>query len=55
MNTAQKVRLHKEKRPELYCSDKRCLWRVVRVSGEFTPCRKHMKAEAPTPATEVTK
>jgi hypothetical protein len=26
MNTAQKVRLHKESHPELYCS--KCLWRT---------------------------
>jgi|GEM_PF-1369397 len=37
MNTAMRIRQRKEKRPELYCSNKACLWNVA-SSG---PCRKH--------------
>jgi len=36
MNTAMRIRQRKEKRPELYCSNKACLWSLA--SG---PCKKH--------------
>jgi hypothetical protein len=40
VNVAAKVRKAKEKSPELYCSDPRCLWRVVTPTG-FKACAKH--------------
>ncbi len=40
MNTAAKVRQHKEKHPDLYCPVKNCLWRIVTPRGE-KPCQKH--------------
>jgi hypothetical protein len=43
-NTAMKVRLAKEKNPENYCPDKKCLWRVKTAQGD-KPCPKHMKGK----------
>lgn len=36
MNPAQHSRLQKEKQPDLFCANPKCLWR--RTSG---PCPKH--------------
>jgi len=37
---AMNVRLNKEKHPEKYCHDSRCLWRTETRQG-FKPCPKH--------------
>jgi len=43
VNTAQKVRLHKEKHPELYCP--KCLWKT---NGGYCPRHKAIStAEVP--------
>lgn len=44
MNPAQHSRLEKEAHPELYCSVKACLWKIVKRDGTLDPCRKHPKA-----------
>lgn len=41
MSTAAKVAMHKEKHPELYCPQVRCLWRT---GGPF--CPRHARALA---------
>jgi hypothetical protein len=41
MNTAAKVRQRKEKYPEAYCADPKCLWSLK--SG---PCPKHPEADS---------
>ena len=48
MNVAASVRLAKDKNPERFCSNPRCLWRIVRGDGSANPCRDHPAA---TPAT----
>lgn len=50
---AAKVRAYKEKHPELYCPDPKCLWRVVTSYGRKpNPCPRHMSGmqEAISPA-----
>lgn len=53
MRIAAKVRLEKERYPERFCADKRCLWRVVHWRGvtvkRITPCPKHMSVERGRP------
>lgn len=40
--TAKQVRLNKERHPEYYCKDPRCLWRTYNArTGEYKPCPKH--------------
>jgi hypothetical protein len=41
-STAMKVRQAKEKTPENYCPNSKCLWRVKTRDGD-KPCPKHMK------------
>lgn len=41
MNPAARSREEKEKHPERFCPDARCLWRVETRSGT-RPCLKHM-------------
>ena len=41
MRIAAKVRLEKEKYPERFCTDKKCLWRIWTRDGA-KPCPKHM-------------
>lgn len=46
-SVAKRVRLMKEKYPDHYCSDSRCLWR--RYNGqtrEITECPKHPRKES---------
>jgi hypothetical protein len=39
---AKKVRLHKERQPELYCVHPRCLWRMrTRTQPDPRRCPKH--------------
>lgn len=46
MNVATAVRRSKERHPEHYCPNPRCLWRVVNgQTGEVKPCPKHMEAK----------
>jgi hypothetical protein len=40
MSIAAKVREQKERHPERFCTDPRCLWRVETRDG-FKPCPKH--------------
>lgn len=40
-SVAASVRQSKEKHPELFCADPKCLWRVVKRNGKSDPCRKH--------------
>lgn len=42
MNTAQKVREHKQTWPEMYCTNRACLWRVKHNGRPDTPCPRHM-------------
>ena len=42
MNPAAMVRKRKEAHPELYCTDRRCLWRT---GGG--PCLRHKPADEP--------
>lgn len=44
MNPARAARLAKERNPEHYCPDERCLWRVfdARTPDEPKPCPRHM-------------
>lgn len=42
-NVAASVRERKERHPELYCADPRCLWRTVNQAG-VSPCPKHAVA-----------
>jgi hypothetical protein len=44
---AAKVRQHKEREPEKFCADSRCLWQVVTPHGK-KPCPKH-----PAPTRDV--
>ena len=46
MRIAAKVRLEKEKNPERFCADKRCLWRVQTRTGP-RPCPKHGTKQNP--------
>jgi hypothetical protein len=47
-SVAASVRKDKERYPERYCSNPKCLWRTVNArTGEKTPCPKHRPA-APT-------
>lgn len=42
MNPAQHSRLEKEKFPDRYCANSRCLWRITNREGVVTsPCQKH--------------
>jgi hypothetical protein len=42
MSTAAKVRAAKERHPEFFCPDPRCLWRKFSAfTGKVTPCPKH--------------
>ena len=41
MNVAASVRLAKDKHPERFCANPRCLWRIVRGDGSANPCRNH--------------
>lgn len=50
MNAA-KVRQEKEAHPERFCPDKRCLWRVQRMGGDW-PCPKHMAQRGSVPASQ---
>lgn len=47
MNPAQATRIEKEKHPERFCPDKKCLWRIRRLcmTPLESPCPKHMKAK----------
>lgn len=42
MRIAAKVRIEKEKFPERFCHDPRCLWRIWTREGT-KPCPKHMR------------
>jgi hypothetical protein len=44
MNTAAKVREAKEKNPENFCPNPRCLWRTETRYGT-KPCPKHQSAD----------
>lgn len=46
MNVAASVRAMKDEHPEMFCGDKRCLWRVVHRDGRVTPCPKHVVTPA---------
>lgn len=53
-SVAARERRAKEEHPELFCADRRCLWRVVRGDGSANPCRKHpAPAASSTPYTSV--
>ncbi len=39
-NVAQQCRMDKEARPELYCRNPKCLWKIVTRRGP-NPCRNH--------------
>lgn len=41
MNPAQATRLEKEKHPERFCGNSRCLWRRKHLNGSDSPCPKH--------------
>ena len=48
MNTAQKVRIDKEKHPERFCSNHHCLWRTAKLDRatqkyvlNANPCKRH--------------
>jgi len=43
MNTAARVRERKERLPECYCPNPRCLWLVKHNGHSDTPCPKHMR------------
>ena len=45
MNTAAKVAAHKEAHPELYCTQKRCLWRTA---DDYCPRHDVQQAERVT-------
>jgi hypothetical protein len=49
-SAAASARRHKERHPELYCSDPRCLWATAR-SG---PCPRHPEPLAPSPDRATT-
>ena len=38
---AEKIRREKDEHPERFCSDPRCLWRVVRRAAAPKPCPRH--------------
>ncbi len=40
-STAKKVRELKEKSPELFCKNPKCLWRVKVEGRQDNPCRNH--------------
>ena len=54
-NVAASERKNKEAHPELYCSNKRCLWRIVTSKGS-NPCRNHpvAKPESATQSSSTT-
>jgi hypothetical protein len=35
------VREEKERYPDRFCYNRKCLWRVVHRDGKLTPCPKH--------------
>lgn len=46
MSIAARIRENKNRHPELYCPDKRCLWRKYNdATGEWTPCPMHEPGE----------
>lgn len=40
-NPAADSRRMKEVSPELYCADRKCLWRTVKHDGTLNPCKNH--------------
>ena len=44
MNVAQSVRLKKEKHPEIFCQNAKCLWRIWTLAGP-NPCPNHPIAQ----------
>lgn len=52
-SVAKSVREMKEKYPQDYCADPRCLWRVVTNRGP-NPCQKHPHLGAGRPVAPLT-
>jgi hypothetical protein len=50
-NVAASVRAQKEKNPELFCADRKCLWRIVKRDGTLSPCQNH-KAPEPVASSD---
>lgn len=45
MHPAQATRLEKERWPHRFCSNPRCLWRVLHLNRPDTPCLKHRSGQ----------